>query len=266
MTLAWWPWPPSLLLLALVVGLGAGAVRGFAGFGFSALAVAALAPFVPPGPLVMAALGLEAVASAMLVRSVAGDVDRGWLRALLVGNAVCVPIGLAALVWLPLQGLRLLVAAVLLVGAVLLRLADGRSFQSTRRLRAAAGVSSGLLNGLAASGGIAAAMLMAATRPAPVALRATMITFLLWISLYALGWAAVMGWRAGSASNSALLGADMLRWMLVLWPTMTVGMHIGRRAFGDASPNRYRGFVLNLLTVIAALGLVNALVGLLRAG
>lgn len=254
----WWPGSLALLLLTLVVGVGAGAVRGFAGFGFSALVVAGLSPFVAPGPLVAAVLGLEAVASLSVMRQVADDVDRPWCRALLIGNAVCVPLGLAALAWLPVTPVRLLVGAALLAGAVALRLTDGREFRSTAALRTVAGAASGLLNGLAASGGVAAAMLMATTRPPPAQLRATMITFLLYVSFYALIWSAALTFIGGTA-GSALIGMDTLRWGLVLWPAMMLGMRLGQRAFGTAHPGRYRRFVLNLLMVISALGLLNAL-------
>lgn len=255
----WWPGSLALLLLTLTVGVGAGAVRGFAGFGFSALVVAGLSPFVAPGPLVAAVLGLEAVASLSVVRQEADEVDRPWFSALLIGNAICVPLGLAALAWLPVEPVRLLVSVALLAGAVALRLTDGREFRSTAGLRTLAGAASGLLNGLAASGGVAAAMLMAATRPPPARLRATMITFLLYVSCYALAWSAALTLARGSA-GSALIGMDTLRWGLVLWPAMMLGMRLGQRAYGQAQPGRYRRFVLNLLMVISALGLVNALV------
>jgi len=257
--LSWlWPASPALLALSLLVGVGAGAVRGFAGFGFSALVVAGLSPFVAPGPVVAAVLALEAVASLGVARQVAPSVDRPWLRSLLIGNALCIPIGLAALAFLPVGPMRMLVSGVLLSGAVALRLMDGRSFAASLWLRGVAGVASGLLNGLAASGGVAAAMLMAATHPVPDRLRATMITFLLWVSLYALAWAAVITIGGGSGA-SALLGIDSLRWALVLWPAMLLGMRLGQHAFGRSNPGRYRRFVLNLLMVIAGLGLLNAL-------
>jgi uncharacterized membrane protein YfcA len=251
-----WPWSWPMLLLALGVALGAGAVRGFAGFGFSALTVAGLAPFVDPGPVVAAALVLEAVASAAAVRSVSADVDRRWLRSLLIGNALCIPLGLAALAFLPATPVRMLVGGALLCAALAMRLADGHVFASSPRLHVAAGISSGLLNGVAASGGVAAAMLMAATRPPPAVLRGTMITFLLYMAVYALFWAALLS-QTGRA-QTALLGADTLRWVLILAPAMMLGMRLGRQAFGNAHPNRYRRFVLNLLIVVSGLGLFSA--------
>ena len=165
MTLLGWPWP--VLLAGLLVSLGAGVVRGFAGFGYSALCVAGLALFVAPATVVPAVLALEILASVSLMRGSLADADRDWLRPLLVGNLLFVPVGILVLVLLPETLLRLLVGAALLVSAVGLRLASRRVIPSTRALRIGAGVASGLLHGIAASGGGVAAMLMAAARLPP---------------------------------------------------------------------------------------------------
>lgn len=251
---ALWPGPAWLLAVAMLIAVGAGAVRGFAGFGFSALVVAGLTPFVTPGPLVVAVLMLEVVASARLLRAVSGEVDHAWHRALLVGNLVFVPFGVAALVWLSPERLRLVVAAMLLLGALALRGTIGHGLRSTPTLRALAGAASGFLNGLTASGGIVAALLMAATRPAPAILRSTMISFLLWISAYALLWSGVMS----AAAGASLVGVDALRWALLLGPAMWIGMRLGAGAFGSTDPLRQRIAVLNILIVTSGLGLAVA--------
>ncbi len=257
MTLLGWPWP--VLLAGLLVSLGAGVVRGFAGFGYSALCVAGLALFVAPATVVPAVLALEILASVSLMRGSLADADRDWLRPLLVGNLLFVPVGILVLVLLPETLLRLLVGAALLVSAVGLRLASRRVIPSTRALRIGAGVASGLLNGIAASGGVVAAMLMAAVRLPPAALRGTMVSFLMFAAGYALLCAVLVPAGAGTR----LLGADTLRWGLLLAPTMLAGVWIGRHSFSRADPARYRGHVLTLLIVISALGTARAAIDLL---
>jgi uncharacterized membrane protein YfcA len=255
---ALWPWSPALLALAVVIALGAGVVRGFSGFGFSALVVAGLTPFVPPGPVVAGTLVLEAIASASLIRTVTGDVDRLWLKPLLIGNAVFVPIGLAALSWVPVEQLRLIVAGGLLCGAAALRLVDGHHFRKSATLSGVTGAASGFLNGFAASGGVIAAMLMIATHLPSNKVRATMISFLLYVSLYALLWSFALTVMPGS-KPSRLLGPDTLRWIMLLWPTMFVGMRFGARAFGTTPSDGQKRLVLNLLIVVSALGLFTAI-------
>jgi uncharacterized protein len=242
------PWLP----VAWLVALGAGMVRGFSGFGFSALTVAALALFVPVAGVVPAVLALEVLASLTLAKTALRDADRRWLAWLLAGNALFIPIGLALLAWLPVLPVRLLVSTLLLASALGLLAAGERSWPPTAGLRAATGVFSGLLNGVTASGGVVAAMLMTAARVPPLALRGTMIAFLLFAGAYALAWAAVMPTRGGDG----LLGWHTLQWIAVLAPAMVAGIWLGRRSFQRASAAVYRRAVLWLLVLISALGLL----------
>ena len=261
---AWWPLAGWLLPYALGISFAAGFVRGYTGFGYSVLVVCMLSPFVTPGPLVAAVLMLEVVGSVTHLRGSGSLVDRAWFRTLLIGNLVAVPIGVAALAWMPLMSLRLLVGVSLLASALMLRATIGHALPSTPMVRTVAGVSSGLLNGLAASGGIVAALLMAATRPLPQALRATMIVWLMFIGAYVLGWAAVMP-LIGQRPATTLVGIDALRWALVLWPTMALGLALGRRHFNGASVSQFRAFVLNLLVATSTLSLALAVWGASRA-
>lgn len=251
-------WPLPVLLAGVAVSLGAGMVRGFAGFGYSALTVAGLSLFVAPSTVVPAVLALEVVASLSMWRSAMRDADRDWLRSLLLGNLIFIPIGMALLAVLPQVQLRLLVGSALLITAVGLRAASARSIAPTSGLRATAGIASGLLNGLAASGGVAAAMLMAASRLPAVALRATMVSFLLVAGAYALVCAALV--PQGTANP--LLSLDTLRWALLLAPSMLAGIWIGQHSFANANPAGYRQHVLSLLIVISALGVLRAAVDL----
>ncbi len=252
MTLLSWPLPT--LLAGLLVSLGAGAVRGFAGFGYSALTVAGLSLFVAPATVVPAVMALEVLASISMWRSAWRHADHDWLRWLLIGNLIFIPIGVAMLAWLPQTVLRLLVGCALLFTAVSLRLASTHTFAPTAGLRAGAGVASGLLNGVTASGGVAAAMLMAAARVPPAALRATMVSFLLYAGIYVLVCAALIP----NATGSGLLGVDTLRWALLLAPTMLAGIWIGKHSFANADPSGYRQHVLTLLIVISSLGVLRA--------
>lgn len=253
-----WPASAWVLGMALAISFGAGVVRGFSGFGYSALVVAGLSPFVLPGPLVVAVLMLEVLASAGTVRQVMPDVHREWHRALLVGNLLFVPVGLAGLAWLDPAVARVMLSALVLAGAAGVRFTLGHRLAPTAGLRHLAGVSSGLLNGFAASGGIVAALLMTASGLHPRLLRATMISVLLWISAYALLWSGLAAW----VGASSLLGAQAVGWALLLWPTMALGMRVGSRAFVHARADRQAMLVLDTLMAVALCALVTAWVRL----
>lgn len=256
--MTWLGWPLPVLAAGLLVSLGAGVVRGFAGFGYSALTVAGLSVFVAPSTVVPAVLALEVVASVSMLRSSLRDADRDWLRWLLIGNLVFIPVGIALLVVLPTTTLRLLVGGVLMASAIGLLRASERTFAPTRALRATAGIASGLLNGVTASGGVVAAMLMAAAHVPAAALRATMVSFLFFAGIYAVLCALLLPMGSGTQ----LISMATLRWGLMLAPTMLLGVWIGRHSFANANPAGYRHHVLRLLIVISGLGVLRALIDL----
>jgi uncharacterized protein len=248
--LAW-----TLLLPALLVVFGAGIVRGFAGFGFSALCVAGMSLWLPPAQVVPPIFVLEVLASLTLLRSAWRQVDWPWLGWLVAGNALCIPLGVFLLVWLPEAPLRALIGALLLAAALLLRSGWQLALPPTRALRLTTGLVSGLVNGVAAIGGIAVAVMLSATALAPAAMRATLILLFLFTDLYALAWAALLP----GAQGEALLDADALRLALWLAPAMLAGIVVGQRFFAGVSPERFRRVVLDLLAAIAALSVLRAL-------
>ena len=75
MPLEWLPVPALQLAYGMAVVLVAGIVRGFAGFGFSALTVAGMSLFISPAQVVPVAFVLEVLASLSLERE--GQPQRG---------------------------------------------------------------------------------------------------------------------------------------------------------------------------------------------
>lgn len=252
------PWP--LLVASVLVVFAAGIVRGFAGFGFSALCVAGLSIFVPPAQVVPPIFVLEVLASLSLLRGAFKDTDWPWLSWLVLGNALFIPLGVAVLAYLPETALRLLIGALLLSAAVLLRAGFRLALAPTRAIRLATGLVSGFVNGVAAIGGIAVAVLLSTSQMAPAAMRATMIMLFLFTDLYALAWAGIVS--LGRESGTPLLGGDTLRWALWLAPAMLAGIWFGQRAFRGVSPEQFRRHVLNLLILITVVSMARALLAL----
>jgi len=252
--------PLHLTVVNLLIVFAAGMVRGFSGFGFSALCVAGLSLFVPPAQVVPPIFVLEVLASVTLLRGALKDADWPWLSWLALGNALFIPLGVALLAFVPETPLRLLIGALLLLAAVLLRSGLRLALAPTRTVRLATGLVAGFVNGVAAIGGIAVAVLLSTAQMAPAAMRATMIMLLLFTDLYALAWVGIMS--AGSETGNALLGADTLRWALSLVPAMLAGIWVGQRSFAGVSPTQFRRHVLNLLILIALVSVVRALLAL----
>ena len=245
------------LALAWAVVFAAGIVRGFAGFGFSALCVAGLSLFLPPAQVVPPVFVLEVLASVTLLRSALRDVDWRWLSWLVAGNALFIPLGVATLAYLPETPLRFLIGALLLAAALLLRSGFALGLAPSPGVRMATGVVSGYVNGVAAIGGIAVAVIMSTAQMAPAAMRATLIVLFLFTDLYALASAALIG--PSGTGDASLLGADTLKHALWWTPAMLAGIWVGHRGFKQVSEARFRVLVLNLLIAIAALGVLRAL-------
>jgi uncharacterized membrane protein YfcA len=249
--------PAWLLGLAMGVVLVAAIVRGFAGFGFSAITLAGLTAFVSPARLVPALFVLEVLSSLGLLLQARREVDPHWLRWLVAGNALAIPAGVAALAWLPERPLRLGVALLLLAAALLLR--SGRAWQlpSTPPAQFATGLASGLANGLAAIGGLVVALMLGSATLPPARWRATMIALFLFTDLYALAWAALYALVGGAPQ--ALVEPATLGWVLCMAPPLLLGIAIGRRAFTGVSPTRFRRWVLDLLIVVCGLAVAGSL-------
>lgn len=250
------PLPPALLGIALAIALVAGIVRGFSGFGFSAICIAGLSLIVSPARVIPAIFMLEIVGSLGLLRSAARDVDRRWLAWLVLGNAVCLPVGMALLAWLPEQALRLVFGALLLLSAALLRSGLAVSLVPTGGVRLAAGMVSGLVGGLSGIGGIVLVALLNMMAMPAERIRATLVVLILLVDVYALAWAGVLSLH--SATVASLLGVDALRWVLWLAPPMLAGIWIGQRSFSAVSPQRFRELVLNALVFISLLVVARA--------
>lgn len=274
---------PGLLLASCGVVFAAGIVRGFAGFGFSALCVAGMALFLPPAEVLPPIFALEVLASLSLLRGALKDAHWPWLGWLVLGNALCIPLGVAVLAYVSEMPLRLLIGALLLSAAVLLRQGWALALPPTRGVRLATGLVSGFVNGVAAIGGIAVAVILSATRnddagapprtasaatPSPqagdsaalppAAMRATLILLFLFTDLYALAWAALLPGRSGHG----LLDAGTLHLALWLAPAMLAGIWVGQRAFAGVPQPLFRRRVLDLLVLIAALSVWRALAAL----
>jgi uncharacterized membrane protein YfcA len=105
-----------------------------------------------------------------------------------------------------------------------------------------------VLNGLAAIGGMAVAVMLFAATISGAAARATLIALFFATDLYSLAWAGGYG----------LLDRALVAWVAWLVVPMLVGIWIGSRHFLKVDEAGFRRGVLSALAGIAAIGLVRA--------
>lgn len=234
--------------LAAVV-LVAAFVRGYSGFGYSALVIAGSALVTSPLNLVAVVMFLEFAMSAQSWRGAGPDID--WRRVLLLmlGAAVGLPLGLWALTAVPEDTARAAISAyVLAMCAVLLTGWRMRSEARGPGANLAAGVASGLANAPGMGGLPLAAFFAAQPIPAPV-FRATLIAYFPLLDIYS----APLYWAHGLISRDTVTAA---LWAL---PLTVFGNWLGGRHFFGTDPQEFRRFAVLLLAGLAALGLGKAL-------
>jgi uncharacterized membrane protein YfcA len=240
---------PLALVWLAVSCLIAGFVRGYSGFGFSALLIAASSLVTNPLNFVAVVVILETVMSIQAARGAGPDVDWKRVAWLLGGAAIGLPLGLWVLTGVSEDTARAVISAyVLMMCGVLL--AGWRMAVEARGAAAngLAGAVSGLANAPGMGGLPVAAFFAAQPMPAAV-FRATLIAYFPLLDLYS----APLYWLAG------LVSWDTLWAGLIALPVTLLGNWLGGRHFFGTDPQDFRRFAIVLLAGLAALGLGKAL-------
>jgi uncharacterized membrane protein YfcA len=243
------PESPHLLVYAAIVATFAGFVRGFAGFGFSAFTIAGLSLLISPNQIVPASLLLEVLASLSLLRSVWQDISWIWLKPLILGSVIAIPLGVWSLATLATAPLQIVVSTVILCAAGLLLSGVRPPWKDTAPSRFATGLTSGFFTGLSAVGGMVVATMLFSSPLSAKTSRATLISLFFFSDLYALSWAGGQG----------LFNQTTLQWVGCLIVPMLIGIVLGQRHFLTVSEARFRQLMLQILAAVAALGLARGL-------
>lgn len=242
---------PAMAAYAAVAVLVAGIVRGFTGFGMSAIIVLTLSMILPPAQVVPMALVMEIAASARMLPAAWRHVDWTYARGLLVGSAFGIPMGVALLVYVPPGPMRVVLSVFVLGMSALLL--SGFRFRGRPGTRWGYGVGlvAGVANGAASFGGQPTALFLLSTPIEAATARATLI----FLSIVTSAYGAVMAHLGG------LLGPVVLgRGALLLVP-MAIGIALGTRRFHGSRPETYRRAALGLLVALAGIGLLRAALG-----
>jgi len=238
----------SLALLAGIV-FGAAVVRGYSGFGFSALFVASVSLFWVPAEVVPLALMLEAAAGLHLLPLLWRDVDWRQFGFVLAGAAIALPLGVFLLDRLPADTMRLTIS--LAIFAIALVVLAGVKIESGQRglFVFAGGLVSGFATGAAGIGGLPLVVLFLSNDTRVASMRATLTAYFVASNLYGL---AVM------AGEGLLQRAIFERFAWCLLP-LALGVWLGNRGFERRGDHDYRMLATMLLILLAVIGVVRAI-------
>jgi uncharacterized protein len=226
----------------------AGFVSGLTAFGFALLAVPPLAMILGPKDAVLVSLLVGGVATFGLAYRLRTHVQRPVAGRLIGGAVLGMPLGLVVLVTVPPDALRLTIAAAVLVSVLLVW--RGAAIHGTgHRYDWAAGFTSGVLNTSVSTNGPPLVLVLQARRLAPNDFRGTLAAVFVVSNVVAV----LLVLAAGQLTRDLVLTA------LLAMPAMLAGWALGMRLAPLLHPERFRGVVLGLLAVSAAVAALSVL-------
>ncbi|MEJ8473420.1 sulfite exporter TauE/SafE family protein [Roseibium algae] len=241
--------PMSQFLLCAAAVFCAGLVRGFSGFGLSAILMASIVVVVPPVELIPLCFLLEAAASLALFRGGSRSADWKLIWTLVIASAIGVPIGLAITTNLA-SAYSKIIALTLVLGLTMAQLfklippgAGGRIGLPI------AGFLAGLATGLASVGGLVVALYVLSRKSEAHVMRGSLIMFL-FISMIT---------TFASLLYYGLITEMTLRRGAIFAPTVLAGVFLGAKLFSPALAPHYKKVCLVLLMTLSTVGLIRLL-------
>ena len=231
----------GMLLYAFFAIFIAAFIRGYSGFGFSALTVTSLSLILPPAEVVPTAFLLEIVASMFMLPMVWSSIDWQKLNWLVLGILLGTPVGLFFLTEIPQDPVRFTISGLVLIACVLLWKNFKIQREGGKRRLLVVGGFSGLVNGAAGIGGLPIVLFFLSGSIRAKVMRATIVAFLLCSDIYA---------TIISGSQKLLSNELLFRSFLFLFP-LVFGVFLGHRGFVKSSPESFRKFAIGLLTLLS---------------
>jgi uncharacterized membrane protein YfcA len=222
-------------------------VRGYSGFGFSALVVSSSALVTNPLNFVPVVMFCEFAMTVQLWRSIGTHVDWRRVKLLSIGAALGVPVGLAVITGIGTDLARALIAGYVLLMCTIM-LAGWRMKQPAgTRAILGVGITSGLANA-PGMGGLPVATFFAAEGVPAAVFRATLIVYFALLDAYS---APLMWWHG-------MISRDTFVAIALSLPLLAAGGWAGSRHFVRADPSDFRRLAIGLLMALAILGLGKA--------
>ena len=240
--------PGTAAALAFAL-LGAAFVRGYSGFGFSAIFIAFAALLTNPLPLIPVVFACEMLMTVFQAREIRAHVD--WRRVLwmLGGAAIALPFSVSVMLSVGEDTARIVISAIILVMSLVLL----TGWRLERRIGALGHGGVGIISGACNSagiGGLPVAAFMSAQPLQAAVFRATMIVYLTGLDFITLP----LLWAGGLVTWDTALGVALA------FPLLGIGVWLGGRQFLSASPSTFRRFAVMLLLTLSVLGLLRVLI------
>ena len=232
--------PGTLMFCLLAVFVGA-YLKGYTGFGASMLWVTSLSLVLPPLQVVPMVLMFEVASSVFLLPRIWKDVRWNSIMALLIGTWIATPLGIFALSNLPATPIRLGLALVVFVAALLILRGFALQREPKTPVTVGVGLMAGALNGSMGIVGPPVILFYFSSPIGVVAGRASIITY--FIGTDAVG--TIMFAAQGLIDQSVI-------WRTIAFlPLMILGVAIGHQGFLRTDAETFKKLALFVLMALS---------------
>ena len=163
----------NFIIFALII-LVASIVRGFNGFGFSAISVSGLSFILPAIEIVPIILLLEVFISIFMIPYIWNKIDWKFVFQILIGIIVGSPIGLFLLKYLSPNITHLIICVVVIFFSLLLMKGYTNLKINNLISKVVTGIISGIVNGFSTLGGLPVALFLLVTSIQPAIIRGSL--------------------------------------------------------------------------------------------
>jgi uncharacterized protein len=235
----------NLFFIILVVFF-ASIIRGFSGFGFSAICISGFSFVLPPIEIVPIILILEVLISIFMIQHIWNRIDWKFVFKLLIGIVIGSPIGLYLLKYLSSEITHLLVCLIIIFFSILLMKGYKNQNINNDYSKIFTGIVSGALNGLTTLGGMPVALFLLVTSIQPAVIRGSLAALFFLTDIYAF----ILSFFAGIVDMTTIYRIIPL---IIILP---IGVFIGNKFFVKSKEETYRKVVFYFLIIISLFGII----------
>ena len=234
------------LFIIIFIVLIASIIRGFNGFGFSAICISGFSFILPAIEIIPIILILEVLISIFMIPYVWGKINWKFVIQLFIGILIGSPIGLYLLKFLSPNITHLSICLIIIFFSILLKRGYSNKKFDNIPLKFFTGIISGSLNGLTTLGGMPIALLLLITSIQPAIIRGSLAALFFLTDIYAF----IFSFLGGIVDLITLYRAIPL---IVILP---LGVAIGNKYFKKANEKLYRKAVFYFLIIISLFGII----------
>src|SRR5210317_2274045 len=238
----------NFIIFALIILL-ASIVRGFNGFGFSAISVSGLSFILPAIEIVPIILLLEVFISIFMIPYIWNKIDWKFVVQILIGITIGSPIGLYLLKYLSPQITHLIICIVVIFFSLLLMKGYTNLKINNLVSKVATGTISGIVNGFSTLGGLPVALFLLVTSIQPAIIRGSLAALFFLTDIYAF----ILSFFGGIIDMTTVYRT------LPLILVLPAGVFIGNKFFIKSKEKFYRKVVFYFLIIISIFGILRIL-------